>query len=61
MRSEMEEYSHELTKKLVSRKEQQIKTLTEVNNQKYKEIKTYYNDITASNLALIKQLKNELN
>ena len=61
MRSEMEEYSNELTKKLVSRKEQQIKTLTEVNNQKYKEIKTYYNDITASNLALIKQLKNELN
>ncbi len=53
----MEEYSKKVIKDLEDKKEQKIKEITNINNQKYKNIKSYYNDITASNLSLIKSLK----
>ena len=57
----MEEYSNKVIKDLEAKKEAKIVEITRINNKKYKEIKSYYNDITASNLAMIKQLKGEIN
>ena len=43
------------------KKDQRISQLTKEHQKKYQEIKNYYSDITATNLDLIKQLKNEIN
>jgi len=53
----MEEYSNRVIKELEQKKEMKIKEITNINNRKYKEIKNYYNDITATNLSLIKSFK----
>lgn len=50
----MEEYSNDLIKDLEDKKAKKISIITKMNNKKYKEIKNYYNDITASNLSMIK-------
>lgn len=56
----MEEYSTRLINELEEQKEQKVIDIIDVNNAKYKELKNYYNDIIASNLSLIKQLKQEI-
>lgn len=56
----MEDYSNTVIKDLEEKKQKKIDLITKMNNKKYKEIKTYYNDITASNLSMIKQLKAEI-
>lgn len=57
LRGDMEEYSNRLINELEEQKEQKVIDIIDVNNTKYKELKNYYNDIIASNLSLIKQLK----
>lgn len=42
------------------KKNQAIKELTGKHEQKYKDIKAYYQEITNTNLDIIKQLKDEL-
>ncbi len=60
LRTDMEEYSNKVIKELEAKKELKIKEITNINNLKYKEIKNYYNDITATNLSLIKSFKQEI-
>lgn len=60
IRQDMEDYSNTVIKELEERKQQKINVITKMNNKKYKEIKNYYNDITASNLQMIKHLKSEI-
>jgi len=61
IRSEMEEARAALIKQAEEQKDAKIAQLTKEHGKKYTEIKNYYADITATNLALIKQLKNEIN
>lgn len=60
LRQEMEDKSAKLINELEADKEEKINEIINLHNQKYKEIKNYYSDITASNLLAIKQLKQEL-
>jgi len=60
LRLEMENKSVKLISELEADKEEKINEIINLHNQKYKEIKNYYSDITASNLLAIKQLKQEL-
>ncbi len=43
-----------------AKKNQAIRELTAKHEQKYKDIKAYYQEITNTNLDIIKQLKDEL-
>ena len=61
LRTEMEDARAQLIKNLEEKKDQRISQLTKEHQKKYQEIKNYYSDITATNLDLIKQLKNEIN
>jgi len=54
----MEEERQARIKKLEDKKDQKIETITKEHAKKYTDIKNYYSDITATNLDLIKQLKN---
>ena len=58
--AEMEEIRGIQTKKLEEEKEAKIKTLKQTHASNYKDIKNYYNDITTSNLSLIKQFKEDI-
>ena len=60
LRVEMDNKSQKLVQELEADKEDKINEIINLHNQKYKEIKNYYSDITASNLLAIKQLKQEL-
>lgn len=57
---EMEEERVEIIKKLEADKEEKIKEITSLHSQEYKNLKNYYNDITASILSCIKQLKTDI-
>lgn len=61
VRSEMEEIRHSRIRAQESKKDVKIKEIIQNFSHKYKDIKNYYNDITASNLGYIKQLKSEIN
>ena len=50
----MEEHSNKVIRDLETKKEAKINEITRINNKQYKDIKNYYNDITASNLSMIK-------
>ncbi len=56
----MEEYSKKEVQKLEAEKEAKVKEITLKHNKKYREIKNYFNDITATSLGSIKQLKSEI-
>ena len=60
LRQEMETYRKKVIADLESKKDQKIKQLTKEHSQKYSDIKTYYTEITATNLDLIKDLRNEI-
>ena len=60
VRNEMENYRKNLTKQLEDKKDDKIKKLTTQHTKKYSDIKAYYTEITATNLDLIRQLKNEI-
>lgn len=61
LRTEMEEARATLIKQLEEKKDAKISQLTKEHSKKYTEIKNYYSDITATNLDLIKELKNKIN
>lgn len=48
-------------KNLEEKKDEKIKRLTNEHTKKFSDIKTYYTEITATNLDLIKQLRQEIN
>jgi len=50
----MEEARMDYIKKLEEQKEAKIRSITNEHSKKYADIKTYYSDITATNLDLIK-------
>ena len=58
--SEMEEDRGQLVKRLEDEKEKRIKAIKAQHNNNYNDIKNYYNDITTSNLSLIKQFKEDI-
>jgi Membrane-bound metallopeptidase len=61
LRNEMEEARAHMIKQIEDKKDAAIKDLTAKHAKKYADIKSYYSDITATNLDLIKQLKNQIN
>jgi hypothetical protein len=58
--NEMEDVRNGMIKKLEDEKEKKIKHITSLHATNYKDIKNYYNDITTSNLSLIKQFKTDI-
>ncbi|CAD8121594.1 unnamed protein product [Paramecium sonneborni] len=60
LRREMEEARNNQIKILQEKKDLRIQQLTKEHSKKYTEIKNYYSDITATNLDMIKSLKNEI-
>jgi growth arrest-specific protein 8 len=60
VRSEMENHRKQLIKALEEKKDEKIKKLTSEHTKKYSDIKAYYTEITATNLDLIKTLRNEI-
>lgn len=61
LRRDMEDERTHRIKQIEKKKNEKIKKLTEEHSAKYTAIKTYYADITAQNLDLIKTLKNTIN
>ncbi|KRX07161.1 hypothetical protein PPERSA_00071 [Pseudocohnilembus persalinus] len=61
LRTEMEEARQALIKQLEEKKDLKIGNIKKEHHKKYQDIKNYYSDITATNLDLIRQLKNEIN
>ena len=61
LRNEMEEQRLNIINKLEEKKDNKIQAIVKEHQKKYQDIKNYYSDITATNLDLIKQLKNEIN
>lgn len=61
LRNEMEEARANIISRLETKKDQKIQQIVREHTKKYTDIKNYYSDITATNLDLIKQLKNEIN
>lgn len=60
IRQEMEEYSARRISQLEEEKDEKIKELTVFHNNKYRDIKNYYSDITTTNLTKIRDLKGEI-
>ena len=60
LRNEKENLRKEETKKIRERKDAAIAELTQKVSHKYDEIKTYYQEITNTNLEMINELKKEL-
>jgi len=60
LRQEMEEQRIAEIKKIEEKKENAIKALTDHHKEKYSNIKSYYSDITATNLDLIKGFKTKI-
>ena len=60
MREEMERKRKLLIAQIEQKKNQAIKDLTAKHARKYADIKNYYQEITNTNLDIIKQLKDEL-
>jgi len=60
LREDMEDARNQKVRQIEERKDSAIKDLTEKHNKKYMSIKRYYDDITATNLDLIKQLKGQI-
>lgn len=60
VKEDFEELRKNKIKQLELQKEKHIKAITDMHNQKFKDIKNYYNDITAANISLIKNLKAEI-
>lgn len=60
LRKEMEEKRKGIITQIENKKNQAIKELTATHARKYNDIKTYYQEITNTNLDIIKQLKEEL-
>ena len=60
LREDMEKKRKAAIQMIELKKNQAIKELTAKHEQKYKDIKTYYQEITNTNLDIIKQLKDEL-
>lgn len=61
LRKDMEEERAQRIKQIEKKKNDKIEFLTKEHLGKYTAIKSYYTDITATNLDLIKTLKNEIN
>lgn len=60
LRTEMEEARSHQIKQIEDKKEAAVKDLTAKHFKKYTDIKNYYQDITATNLELIKHLKGQI-
>ena len=60
LREEMERKRKALILQIETKKNQAIKDLTGKHQKKYDDIKNYYQEITNTNLDIIKQLKDEL-
>ena len=60
LRKEMEKRRDLEIQKIEAKKNARIKELTAAHDKKYKDIKNYYQEITNTNLDIIKQLKEEL-
>lgn len=56
----MDNHRKQLIKALEEKKDEKIKKLTSEHTKKYSDIKAYYTQITATNLDLIKTLRNEI-
>lgn len=61
LRQEMENKRKNQIKKIQEKKDQAIAELTKKHTDKYTAIKAYYNEITNTNMDIIKQLKEDLN
>ena len=60
LREEMERKRKAMIQQIENQKNQAIKDLTQKHAKKYNDIKNYYQEITNTNLDIIKQLKDEL-
>ena len=60
LRAEMEKKRKSAILKIEVKKNQAIKELTQKHGQKYDSIKNYYQEITNTNLDMIRQLKEDL-
>ncbi|CDW78359.1 growth-arrest-specific protein 8 [Stylonychia lemnae] len=60
LREEMERKRKAMIQQIENKKNQAIKDLTQKHAKKYNDIKNYYQEITNTNLDIIKQLKDEL-
>ena len=60
LREEMERKRKGLILQIENKKNAAIKELTQKHAKKYSDIKNYYQEITNTNLDIIKQLKDEL-
>ena len=60
LREEMERKRKSLILQIENKKNAAIKDLTSKHQKKYNDIKNYYQEITNTNLDIIKQLKDEL-
>lgn len=60
LREEMERKRKQMIQQIENKKNQAIKELTQKHAKKYADIKNYYQEITNTNLDIIKQLKDEL-
>jgi len=60
LREEMERKRKSMILAIETKKNQAIKDLTTKHARKYADIKNYYQEITNTNLDIIKQLKDEL-
>ncbi len=60
LRTEMEEARQRKIKVLEDKKDKKIQEIMKEHQKKYSDIKNYYQDITATNCDLIKQLKGEI-
>jgi septal ring factor EnvC (AmiA/AmiB activator) len=60
LREEMERKRKGLIQQIENKKNMAIKELTQKHAKKYNDIKNYYQEITNTNLDIIKQLKDEL-
>mmetsp|Transcript_17426 Transcript_17426/g.16621 ORF Transcript_17426/g.16621 Transcript_17426/m.16621 type:complete len:104 (-) Transcript_17426:512-823(-) len=61
LREEMERKRKQMIQQIENKKNAAIKDLTGKHAKKYNDIKNYYQEITNTNLDLVKQLKDELN
>lgn len=60
LREEMERKRKAQIQQIENKKNEAIKALTQKHSKKYQDIKNYYQEITNTNLDIIKQLKDEL-